>query len=523
MSKKAKSKFPTSVSADLKEFVSVCQSHSEDLIGSARTLASTGAPHFAYHLAALALEEVGKAILAKIKATGPIRSDDEDERDALAKHGDDHVQKLFWALWAPSAGGTAISVDEFKSIRKLASHIHSTRLDGLYVSPEEARPIPPKSKVKAEEALELISLAETRLAIAKSEEFEDLSPEDAENMSWFMSAWQDPESAKLIFGGASLKKLAEFNNHPRRWVAWLKKEFDEADAESRALTEKELKRERPDDSEASKPKWKMRIRLYTNSHSIRPKSLQWWNNGVDFFKLYPGDKKKGEIILEFVLPKALPAQGLWWHGWGMSRSFVVAMNIGTMGFFWWYVPQQVSRYYERIRDLESNSDMVVERSPALKLAWKQEALSQHLLGVVGMCLGAITKIKREDHKTLDHYLTGLGFMSKTDVHMQFEANAYEHFYKALKHALVLYKDWDGNGDPMLPVEAWLSEFIDDEGQKSKYLELCKTFEAERPKPDVITLEEVAMMKVLAEAYYLKKFRQQFNEAKEAKSKTGITT
>lgn len=522
MAEKNSPKFPRKISADLKEFSRVCQEHSEELIKSARTLAASGSPHIAYHLAALSLEELGKAVLAKIKSTGTIRKD-EDERDALAKHGDDHVQKLFWALWSPSVGGKIITADEFVSIRKLALHIHSTRLDGLYVSPEEAKPTPPKSKITTDQTEELISLAETRLAIAKGEELEDLSVEDAENMSWFMSAWQDPEAAKLIFGGPSLKKLAEFDNHPRRWVAWLKQQFDEADAESRALTERELKRERPEGSEAAKPKWKLNIRLYTNSHSIRPKPLQWWNNGVDFFKLFPGDKKKGELILEFVLPKALPAQGLWWHGWGMSRSFVVALNIGTMGFFWWYVPKQVSRYYESIRDLESKSDMVVERSPALKLAWKQEALSQHLLGVVGMCLGAITKIKREDHKTLDHYLTGLGFMSKTDVHMQFEANAYEHFYKALKYALILYKDWDGSGDPTLAVGAWISEFLEDEDQKAKYLELCRAFEAERPKPDVITLEEVAMMKVLAEAYYLKKFRKQFDEARAEKSDAQLTT
>jgi len=52
---------------------------------------------------------------------------------------------------------------------------------------------------------------------------------------------------------------------------------------------------------------------------------------------------------------------------GLARQFVVALNLGTMGFWWWRLPEQISRYYESLEDLEKHAKLSVERGPSLKV------------------------------------------------------------------------------------------------------------------------------------------------------------
>jgi hypothetical protein len=40
-----------------------------------------------------------------------------------------------------------------------------------------------------------------------------------------------------------------------------------------------------------------------------------------------------------------------------------------MGFWWWRMPEQISRYYEALQDLETGKELVIERNPILKIDW----------------------------------------------------------------------------------------------------------------------------------------------------------
>jgi hypothetical protein len=40
-------------------------------------------------------------------------------------------------------------------------------------------------------------------------------------------------------------------------------------------------------------------------------------------------------VTEFILGDNIPIEALWFFGWGVARHFVAALNIGTMGFWWW--------------------------------------------------------------------------------------------------------------------------------------------------------------------------------------------
>jgi hypothetical protein len=136
---------------------------------------------------------------------------------------------------------------------------------------------------------------------------------------------------------------------------WLKSEFDNAEAAGRAAVEEELRRSRDLPDIGKKNKWKLRVRIVSASHSIRQKALTAWNKRVDWIKLV--STTKNELIFELILKDNVPIEGLWYFGWVLARHFVVALNIGTMGFWWWRMPEQISRYYESIEDIEKGKGM----------------------------------------------------------------------------------------------------------------------------------------------------------------------
>src|SRR5476649_1013686 len=73
-----------------------CVDHARDLVASARAVQASGQLNIAYHLAALALEELGRRELIGLRtitAKEPIPPSWPD------KHTQDHVKKLFWCFF----------------------------------------------------------------------------------------------------------------------------------------------------------------------------------------------------------------------------------------------------------------------------------------------------------------------------------------------------------------------------------------------------------------------------------------
>lgn len=86
----------------IEPLLNACLLNAERLLSSAKAVMAPGQYHVAYHLAALAMEEIGKAGLIFTEAVGPETGED---RDSLrSKWMEDHERKLFWAIWLPSSG-----------------------------------------------------------------------------------------------------------------------------------------------------------------------------------------------------------------------------------------------------------------------------------------------------------------------------------------------------------------------------------------------------------------------------------
>jgi hypothetical protein len=106
-----------------------------------------------------------------------------------------------------------------------------------------------------------------------------------------------------------------------------------------------------------------------------------------------------------------------------ARLNAVSLNIASKGYFWWYLPQDVSRFYEKIIDLESDTEVRVERGPKLELNWGKDELSESDLVNTIMCYRFLP---RDNVDFLNAYVTGISFLGKNDIHTPFE-DVYLHY------------------------------------------------------------------------------------------------
>lgn len=499
----------------------LCLQNAEDLITSAKRLKDSNLQHIQYHLAALALEEIGKAELIEMSFVAGINSGDTTYEENSIEN---HVRKLYFAFWGPSFGKKVITKQEIEQLQGLASSIHIRRLDTLYVKPTDQKP--PKTRLTQKEADQILSLAEARLGMEKAKTM--LNPNDPsinkEEIKWFLTANSDPEKFKLIFGKKSQEKLIEIGN-VRDWVHWLKETFDQNDAEVRQIVEEEMKRQKPTGEDAKKPKYKIRVRINSESHSVRTKELKKWNEHMDFIKLYSDNKR--DLIIDFYLQKSLPIQGTWFMGWGMARAFVTALNIATKGFFWWHVPKDRSRFYEDMWDLERNMRMGTQQNPELTVNFKDLhwVLRDADLGRTSMIFYYITKVKdKPEGVPLNDYVIGLSFLAKNDIHLRFELNAYDQFYKAFKNAFLLSHDWDEKSDFKEAVHKQFDKL-------SKFNDLDEVIDLgeeqinspTKTTKKTITLTEVFGVKLFCDIYFEMLAKRAVDTRKKEKEKEMKTT
>jgi AbiV family abortive infection protein len=183
--------------------VTATLSHADDLLKAAGRL-MPDLPHLAFHFAALALEEVGRAtLLVMLEAAGATTN------SGLEGAQEDHVAKLFWALWGPSFGRAAISRAQIDEHRNLARYVHERRKAGLYFNPEGP---PPRAAITVDETETLIEMAVARVGMERSHVYGPLDDARAADVRWFVERTRDGQRRYEIFGAASMDKLVQLGN-----------------------------------------------------------------------------------------------------------------------------------------------------------------------------------------------------------------------------------------------------------------------------------------------------------------------
>lgn len=492
---------------EVKRVWMACLDNANDLLRAAIILKKEEIPHIAYHLATLSLEEVGKSHLIVMNH---IRIMKGDQTSWSNKHFDDHVKKLFWALWGPSFGNQLITKEQIESFRGMAQEIHETRLDSLYVNADIDSFMPPREIIKESELENLIGLAEACLRMTEGSKIETGNQKLTEALLWFLKATDDPEIRKNVMSQKSMDKLVELGN-TREWIYWLKEIHEEAERQAYEYAQKALE-EKGDFVDSDTPKWKFKIRLYSNSHSLRPKPFTWWNEISQFIKLYPVDKKAGQLLMEFTLPKRIAAESIWNAGLFIARKFTLALNISTLGYFWWYLPEQVDTFYEELIDLEVNHKVLMRLTKSYQFNLPKAAISEEELARTALCFKMLPNPNAKHFLTpFNHYISALAFISKTDFHSQFLLPAFQEFYLSFKTGMQVYKAWNPSEDFYTVYNKMVKQLIPEIENHQKYYQLGEEVVLNKGSEEKITFEEVGAMKIICDAYFIQTFKELIRE------------
>jgi AbiV family abortive infection protein len=491
-----------SINPQKRAAMQACINHARALLDSAKAVQASGHANIAYHLATLTLEELGRRELLAVQTIASTR----DQPPAwMQKHTQDHIKKLFWCFFGGGFLSEKWTKERVEGMDSLAKHIHAKRVGGLYVDSGDDSLTIPADTITTEEAENLLDLASVRLSMAEAAapRDDDIPQEDLDLRTWFLAAAEDAETRRLIFSGTSMSKLAEFGDAPA-WILWLKQQLDEADAKANAAAVAELQRSGSLPAIGAKEKWKIWIKIFTGSHAIRPKALTAWNKAIDLIKLST-TSKKDELLIDLCLLDNIPAQGLWYFGWGLARHFVVALNIGTLGFWWWRMPDQISKYYETIQDVKTKHLVSVERTPMLKIDWgTNRVLTENDLNLVTQCFVALPRSEEADkHEPYGYYLSGINFLSLNDVHWQCESIAFGNFFQSLRGMMKQSGYWK----PETPFGPTLLRFFDEAfpgvDDRPHMAELFQTFDSQAAGNMTVDLKDVAIIKVVCDTFFIR--------------------
>lgn len=406
--------------------------------------------NIAYHLAILALEEIGKA--GMLGARGAVGTALDPEW--IEKRLGSHVFKLLWAVWSPSMLSGKVDPQEFESARKFAASTHQRRLDGLYVDYDEASVLtPPRDAVSLNQTTSILGLAKTALdlELARGTPVQD---EKAEELVWYLDALNDEFKHKLLFSQTFLKKTEDFGGDARAWLRWARAEIENTEAKMKQRLQQELDRQ-VEEGKSFKPKWLIKVRLYTPSHSAKQKVLNRWNDRVQMAQLRAINSKKNEILMELHINDRVNIKDLFDFGLAVSKRFIIMLSIGSGGVFWFELSGQTQSYFQTVSDLEDQRfDVRMPRKGGLAAQWAQDleigrkrerqALEEQHIEIALRCLAAFGPMSDDEASPIfAPYLMGLTLLCKTDLHLRLEGHARDAFRNALRQAMRTFGDWDG--------------------------------------------------------------------------------
>jgi AbiV family abortive infection protein len=477
-----------------------CVAQATDLMNAADTiLAAPGLAHIAFGNMVLAFEELGKAtMVATASVFAAIRP---DRAMRLLRDTEDHERKLFWSLWSPWGGRQAgDDLQQIPEVQAIALNLHQSRLRAMYVHPAPVDE--PSITITPEFAQSTLRLLKTQIELTAMTGVRLPAPDDQALLEWFLTATEDADKAKLVFGSVSIKKRAELGN-PELWTKWLKELFDNADREAIELTKRELAREPSLDFETWETRWRMTVKLESASHSIRSRAFEKWNGASEHmkFRVDSGDRAKRRFFLDLDIPSTVSAGAVWQAGLEHCYRLLVALNAGTFGFFWWRTPKATTAYYEKIVDLENNAELKIEAHPAPIVDFGNNVLNADAMAsVVRVYVGLVRVDQGQWQKVFGPYLDGLRIAAKIDIHLHVESSALAAFAKAFREASRLFED--GGDDHSVVAQKYFDIFRKSGGDREleeqlmKWIRISETSDFKEPR---VTLRDVFVVKFLADA------------------------
>jgi AbiV family abortive infection protein len=480
-----------------RRIANACLEHAEDLLVSAEILLNAGKEHIAFHLAVLALEEIGKREIITLNGLSRRRND----LDVVSESKlDDHTAKLFWAFFGQMLLLARIDQEKLDEMRGLARIIHGRRLESLYVDTKRIPFKRPKNVLRKGEAESIVSLAKSQVAIEKGYKVKRLTPEDRKCVSWFLRVTSDENLRGFIFSNSRMDKLHEMGNS-RDWINWL---YEQGKMEQNAfdqLIQTDRERMRNNSAEG-RPRWRYRIKLAGLSYKLKQTELNKWNEKVDWIKLEATTAKREQaLVLIFTLPDKIPIDNVYPAGRSITERIILALNIGTLGFFWWDAAQHTARFFEKLEDLESQREIVLSETPQLRINWQSGILTNDILGRVGMVLAVLPTPSNEIYEPFQIYFYGLGFLAAVNVYRRYEEYAFRAFYECFWKSVELLGGCRVERTEQEFIKAIPGNFTDFTGIRGLYAK-GEALSQSQTVPIHVNLEDVGWMKRMADLYFL---------------------
>jgi AbiV family abortive infection protein len=500
---------------DKEKVMEKCIENAENLLQVARLAFKEKKYSIVYHLAALALEEIGKI---EIYVMYELSVKDETNHNRFKKWMDDHEKKLFWAFFSETFGKQVITKEQIDEHLSLSKYIHENRLDSLYVNPLSSS----QKSISRKNADLIINLADSKIQIQKKRKFKSKLTKDERILkSWFMEAVDDERKKLFIFGRKSMERLAD-SKDVTHWIGWLKSLFDEQDKVGLELA-KAAAQATPS-KKGGKKKWQIVVEIKSDSHHIRNSIINEWNKKFIDPKLRKDALSKKAVVVEFTALDNIPIQALWNYGLTVSRAFLIALNVVSRGLFWWTFPEYTGKYYKKIMDLQEKAEVEIKRDPELKISWGNSwTITEEMLLPIMLNYLYQMRLDRAKRKPYEMYLRGLTILCKIDVNFEVEETAYMDFYNALKTGCEIFEDWDGKTVFKKIIPKILKKYLKTEDDLLERVTLAEEIESKGKASRKITLTDVIAMKLYCDLYLGDKantdMQKQFEKDQKLKKKS----
>jgi AbiV family abortive infection protein len=486
----------------MQQVVRLCIDQARGFITAAgRLSADSSFTHIVYHLALLALEEIGKAGMIRAQSVTRHRLDG----SWIDKSLDNHVRKLLWALWSPIE---RIDPKDFEEARELAERFHARRVSALYVDVGAgSAKVSPNELITANEASATLSLAQTRLELEESRGVPDGTHNDL--MEWFLDTMADDQRRQQLLSRPFVARYEEFGGDVRSWIKWAREEFVRREREVKELLQAELARGVVARSK-SKPRWQAMLTVYTPSHSLRPKVLKRWNERIKFVELlWSGKKDQFTLRVNLNDDKSIAEfPGL---ATSLAKVSIACLNIGSIGYFWFQRPGFEQRWFEELRDLEKPEMLVaLRKSQSFWDDGRAVALTEEHIDHATHCMLAFAPLSEQDAEPIFRpYFDGLAFIAKSDIFYSLDELARRAFTTSLGGALRRYGEWNGAPESFRErFDAAFSPFMPNADDRDR------VFLALTPKgdPDDTSLTNLRTAKHLADLYLIHVARNEWRRA-----------
>lgn len=475
--------------------VRACAAHARDLLDSARQLGNV-APmrHVAYVLAVAALEEIGKAELVKMAAARTDFDTVEEAATWAANRADDHVEKLFWALWGPTFGRETITGSQIAREKETARLLHQARKDAAYVSLAIGAPTP-RSTVTAAQIRRMLELVDARLGLLGRPRFLKPAPDVEEQLKWFTDLTDNPEGRAHAMSPESMRKLAELGD-AGEWMQWLRAQEEDANRVAASILAEEKARR----VATGTPKWRVKSKMFSPGLSIRPKPLAAWNKAIDHIKLGAGSSNR-VLTVELTLRDDVHVDALPNVFTGVLTRLFLSLNIGTLSLFIWEESDYQAKFCDSIHDLERDTELKAIPSSPGPVDWGRRALNDTDMQDVKLAMAAMPFPGDPEFEPFELYRQAMMCLAKADVHLNLVPTAVDELRRSMASALRRLGGWDGSGPMEKALQARVGDILDaldDEEDRDLVIE--------RASGTITELEKALKIKMVVDALLIRSIR-----------------